>query len=340
MAGILQNRLNASRDTEEELTISSVPDEYEDETPSDTLKKRLLRKKTDETELEPEESPEEKRDSYLTHEDMEELQRIENMMSEENFVVERKRRKMLQRITTCVLTTACVYLIILIYGSIITEFTYDDSGQIAPVTMTVTDISNKNEYNELVGMYIQARSLYETLLTLDYRMAAGEEDTMVIAPEYEEALDIVSTLTTTIDAAVISSKYTQVKNLLLTWVQTHAAAYCQYMSAAVTQNNSDAAAEAIAAREVLNSQFQLISQNIVTLGEDIKGYDLTDLTSWSPDGFIQESIEGIDSTDTSYAAQDGAMSETSAITEDYAPETQAETETNAAIPSEFSLSQE
>ena len=142
-------------------------------------------------------------------------------------------------------------------------------------------------------MYLQTRSLYETILTLDYRMASGVEDTMAIAPEYEETLDTVSTLTTQIDAAVISSKYTQVKNMLLTWVKTHSAAYCQYMSSAITQNDSNAAAEAIAARQVLNDNFQLITQNIITLGEDIKGYDLTDIKNWSPDNYVKETIEGI-----------------------------------------------
>ena len=76
--------------------------------------------------------------------------------------------------------------------------------------MTVSDISAKYEYNNIIGMYLQTRSLYETLLTLDYRMAAGAEDTMAIAPEYEKTLDTVSSLPTQIDAAIIDSKYTQV----------------------------------------------------------------------------------------------------------------------------------
>ena len=232
---------------------------------------------------------------YLTEEDVEQLNRLDQMMDEENFAAEKKKRKYFRRFSIILLTVACTYLVVLIYGSFITEFYYDDKGEIAPVIMSVSDISNKNEYNSIIGMYMQTRSLYEQLLILDYRMAAGTEDSMAIAPEYEETLDTVSTLTTQIDAAVISSKYTQVKNMLLTWVKTHAAAYCQYMSTAISQNDSNAASEAIAARQVLNSNFQLITQNIITLGGEIKGYDLTDIESWSPDGFIQETIEGISS---------------------------------------------
>ena len=115
-------------------------------------------------------------------------------------------------------------------------------------------------------------------------------------------------VSTQIDAAVINSKYTQIKNMLLTWVQTHAAAYCQYMSAAITQNDSNAANEAIAARQVLNDNFQLITQNIVTLGGEIKGYDLTDIENWSPDGFVQQTIEGMSSDTSSKETEQQAVS--------------------------------
>lgn len=285
MPGILQERISQKK-------------EKEDRVPEDTKEKKAPVETNRHFEYnDPEDEKPEKLD-YLTEEDISQLDQLDEMMSEENFVYEKKRKKIFRRISMVLLTAACSYLVVLIYGSFITEFYYDDKGEVAPVIMSVSDISDKNEYNSIVGMYLQTRSLYETLLTLDYRMAAGTEDSMSIAPEYEATLDTVSALTTQIDAAVINSKYTQIKNMLLTWVQTHAAAYCQYMSAAITQNDSDAANEAIAARQVLNDNFQLITQNIVTLGGEIKGYDLTDIENWSPDGFVQQTIEGV-SSDTS-----------------------------------------
>ena len=285
MPGILQERISQKK-------------EKEDRVPEDTKEKKApVETNRHFGYNEPEDEKPEKLD-YLTEEDISQLDQLDEMMSEENFVYEKKRKKIFRRISMVLLTAACSYLVVLIYGSFITEFYYDDKGEVAPVIMSVSDISDKNEYNSIVGMYLQTRSLYETLLTLDYRMAAGTEDSMSIAPEYEATLDTVSALTTQIDAAVINSKYTQIKNMLLTWVQTHAAAYCQYMSAAITQNDSNAANEAIAARQVLNDNFQLITQNIVTLGGEIKGYDLTDIENWSPDGFVQQTIEGV-SSDTS-----------------------------------------
>lgn len=319
MPGILQERISQKK-------------EKEDRIPEDTKEKKAPVETNRHFEYnEPEDEKPEKLD-YLTEEDISQLDQLDEMMSEENFVYEKKRKKLFRRISMVLLTAACSYLVVLIYGSFITEFYYDDKGEVAPVVMSVSDISDKNEYNSIVGMYLQTRSLYETLLTLDYRMAAGTEDSMSIAPEYESTLDTVSALTTQIDAAVINSKYTQIKNMLLTWVQTHAAAYCQYMSAAITQNDSNAANEAIAARQVLNDNFQLITQNIVTLGGEIKGYDLTDIENWSPDGFVQQTIEGVSSdtsskeTEQQTVSSEASQSETTQA-EEGVNDTESQTET-------------
>ena len=131
--------------------------------------------------------------------------------------------------------------------------------------------------------------------------------------------------------------------MISTWVKTHAAAYCQYMSTAITQNDSNAASEAIAARQVLNDNFQLITQNIVTLGGDIKGYDLSDIESWSPDGFVQETIEGI-STDNSEIKETVSQTKSEQETESQT-ETQDDVQTDVQsesvnIQSNFTLSQE
>ena len=104
------------------------------------------------------------------------------------------------------------------------------------------------------------------------------------------------------------------------------------MSAAITQNDSNAANEAIAARQVLNDNFQLITQNIVTLGGEIKGYDLTDIENWSPDGFVQQTIEGVSSdtsskeTEQQAVSSEASQSETTQSEEDV-NDTESQTET-------------
>lgn len=236
---------------------------------------------------------EEKDDIPVTAEDLEEMEGLDALMSEDVYEKDQKRSKKSRRVFQAVMSLACVYMVMLIYGTAITEYRYDENGEVTPVVLSVEEIGARNEYSSMLAMYLQARSLYETILTLDYRMAAGVEDTMGVAPEYEAALDTVSTLAVQIEASNISSRYNQVRNMLLTWVKTHVAAYCQYMSAAVTENDADAAAEAIAARQVVNDYFQTITMNIVTMGEDLEWYALDDIKDWSPDSFVKSEIEGI-----------------------------------------------
>lgn len=237
---------------------------------------------------------EEKNEPPVYEDDLKDLNDLQDLMSEESHMVDEKRMRRRNRIGQAILTVACTYLVVLIYGAVITEYRYNDVGTVEPIVLTVSDISNKNEYNNILGIYLQSRALYEKILTFDYRVAAGTEDTMSIAPEYESILDTVSSLATQIEASTTLSKYNQVKGMLLTWVKTHIAAYCQFMSTAITQNDANAANEAIAAREVVNSTFQVITQNVLTLGEDINGIDLTEIMDWSPDGYIQKTIEGVE----------------------------------------------
>ncbi len=237
---------------------------------------------------------EEDADPYMTEEDEEFLEKLAEEMSEEQHLKSEKRNRRIRLGEEIALTVVCLYLIILIFGAFITEYHYGDEGTVEPVILSVSDIEEKNEFNSLASLYLQARSIYERVLVLDYRVAQNEEDLMNIAPEYEEELDNVSTLATSIEGADLLSKYNQISSMLLEWVQTHIAAYCQYMSAAITQNDSNAAEEAIAARSVVYSDFQLITENMISLGEDIKVYDLTDIKSWSPEGYVEEAVEGVE----------------------------------------------
>ena len=98
----------------------------------------------------------------LTEEDIRELNELEAMISEDAFHRGEKHRKTRRRITNVLLTIACVYLTILIYGTIVTEFHYDEHGEVAPVEMSVEDITNRNEYLTVLGLYLRCRDLYQS----------------------------------------------------------------------------------------------------------------------------------------------------------------------------------
>lgn len=257
------------------------------------LEKRLSNKKQSDK-AQPVQHDDNILEEVIYEDELDGIKALEELISEESYAKERKKKKKKKIISTCFLSIGCVYLIVMIFGVIITDYEYNAEGEVAPIVLSVTDIEEKDEYIKIAGMYIQTRSLYETLLALDYRMAMGIEDPLTIAPEYEESLDTVSRLGVQIDASQLTTKYNQVKNMLITWIQTHAAAYCQYMSKAISQNDSNAAKEAIAAREVVKSEFQKITQNIITYGENIRGYDLTEIKNWDPDTYIKQTMEGLE----------------------------------------------
>ena len=109
----------------------------------------------------------------------------------------------------------------------------------------------------------------------------------------EDSKDVnVSDLAIKIDALTVNTKYSTVKDMMYQWVSNDAALYLQYMSNAITKNDSEAADNAIVEKDTMYNDFSLITQNIVTLGENIKGVDITEITDWSPDGYVNEQVYG------------------------------------------------
>lgn len=302
MAGILKSRLSEPQDIQdspelqEEQEIDTEAENSINEEAASRHKKNKKKQKAVSrfaAEKQEDETDIPKTEGVMTEEDVRDLEELENMMSEELSEKNEKKQRHFQMAGQIVLSIACAYLVMLIFGALITEYHYGDSGEVEPIILSVEQIKEKNEFNTILSLYTQEKTLYERILVLDYRIAAGQEDTLTIAPEYEEALDTISILATQIEGADIASAYNQVSSLMLTWVQTHLAVYCQYMSTAITTNDSDAASEAIAARSVVYSVFQTITQNIVTLGEEIEVFDMTEIENWSPETYISETIEGV-----------------------------------------------
>lgn len=185
----------------------------------------------------------------------------------------------------------CLYLIFLIYGVTVTDYQYNQLGKVEATKLSVSDIRNLKEYNNYLQYYQAARLLYERCLTLDYRMAQGQEDPKVIAPEYDDMLEEISSLTVKIDAASFSSKYTQLKTMLLSWVKTDIAVYCQNMSASISQNNETKAQNALAGRENMYQNFSKITANLIALGSDINGAHVQKIKEWSPEGYVEKNVK-------------------------------------------------
>ena len=209
-----------------------------------------------------------------------------------------KRQKYLQLTYQIILSIACVYVLFLIYGVIMTDFAYNQQGKIEPQVMTVKDVQEKKQFEIVMGQYENCRELYEKVLMLDYRISQGIEDPLVIAPEYNALLDDkksttdVSDITGKIKGMDIPAKYSALQGMMLTWVSTDVSEYLQLMNDGLAMNDSGILTEALSRRAVVLNDFSIITENIVSLGSSINGVDLTETKQWNPDSYIEEAING------------------------------------------------
>lgn len=203
-----------------------------------------------------------------------------------------KRGNLHTKIINFVLIAGCIYLLVLIFGAAVTKYQYNSDGKTVPEKMSVDDIRQKHNFDTILTQYEYCRSLYEKTLLLDYRVAQGQEDTLEIAPEYEALLDDVQNLSVKTDAISVDTKYDQVKSMMVNWIKNDIAVYLQNISAAISENNTEKANNALQDKDRVYDDFSLITQNIVALGSSISGADLTDIKSWTPEDYVDQEING------------------------------------------------
>lgn len=203
-----------------------------------------------------------------------------------------KRGNLHTRIINFILIAGCIYLLVLIFGAAVTKYQYNSDGKAVPEKMSVDDIRQKHNFDTILTQYEYCRSLYEKTLLLDYRVAQGQEDTLEIAPEYEALLDDVQNLSVKTDAISVDTKYDQVKSMMVNWIKNDIAVYLQNISAAISENNTEKANNALQDKDRVYDDFSLITQNIVALGSSISGADLTNIKSWTPEDYVDQEING------------------------------------------------
>lgn len=203
-----------------------------------------------------------------------------------------RRLETREKIVNILCAVICLYLIFLIYGVICTNYHYDETGKIAPQILSVEDIREGKKFDVVLVQYENCRVLYEKILMLDYRLGQGIENPLILAPEYEKILDEVQNLSIKINALDSDTKYEQIKNMMLSWVQNDTAIYLQKMSSAISQNNSEDASIALSYQTAMYNNFSLITENMVSMGEAIEGIDMTETKNWSPEKYIKDAING------------------------------------------------
>lgn len=264
--------------------LHSVTQDNQDKVIS-TKKKTKNKQKVVYEEVKPVELPE-----GIDYDEQLETESIENERKE---LIKDKKNRIIKRIVIVLLIIGSLYCIFLIYGVINTDYVYDSNGKVVPQSMSISDIKKKDEFNKVYGQYQVARSIYEDVLKLDYRLSQNMEDQKVIATEYQKELDKLNEFIPQLKALEVSSEYTQIISMLTSWSGANLNSinsYCTHMSQAISLNDSTTADTALSERNTIYSDFQLITQNLTSIAEKIKGVDITSLYKWSPENYVQKNL--------------------------------------------------
>ena len=204
------------------------------------------------------------------------------------------RHKKKGRVLTAVLAAACAYLIFLIYGVLMTSYTYDEQGNVVAEIYSVEDIRQRNAFEKVVGYYQLCRGLYEEILLTDYQFEAQELPYATIGGQYTALLDSAESLYSQINGASVDSQYYQIIDMMATWLTDYVRNYLQNIATYCAYNGEDDTSgnNAIVYNTETYQYFLNITQNIVSLGEGIHGIDLTDIREWSPETYIDQEING------------------------------------------------
>lgn len=233
------------------------------------------------------------KDSKFVWENDLEIKELETAYKEES--AEKRYRRLTQGVNLLIILL-CIYTGFLIFGVAVTQYHYSENGTIEAQKLSVSDIREKKEYEKILAQYINLRTIYQSVLLLDYQYDQNADEHMTIATEYEKILDDILKASTQIKALDIDSKYVQLQSMMLSWVDSQNEqsiyTYCKLMSAGITENNDDTVNQAIQIENFVDDNFTQITSNFVTLGENINGTDLVDIKEWSPEKYINEKING------------------------------------------------
>lgn len=284
MANLLNERLHNEEEAEskKELIRKKKAEEKakkKETKKSEKAKKVVIAPKKAE-EIKAEETPEifEEKLESLTGEDY---------VAEQKALNRSKRRFYTFKIFLCFL---CGYLLFLIYGVLVTNYDYDDDGVVRAQIMTREDIKNQKEFTTLLGYYIDARNLYEKVLVINYRYDKGIEDPLDLVPEYESHLDECNRILVQLRAFSPQKAYTPAYNMLVAWINSDIASYLQEISAGLSQSNTERMQNAINDKQRTYTDFYMVTANMISLGENIKGVNISSLKEWSPEEYIKKEM--------------------------------------------------
>lgn len=199
-----------------------------------------------------------------------------------------KNEETKEKIKKIGLIFCCLYLAFIIYGAIITTYTYDDNGYVVPQVMKMSDIKEKGEFEKVLYYYKECIELYEGCIDIDYELSLGKTSSSIIATEYEGKLEKVDALITQLSALSLKSNYSLLQQMLTNWASNDIAVYLQNISEAITTNNQTKASNALQDRVRMESDFNTITANFVEIGKSLVGVNTNEYADWTVEKYSEK----------------------------------------------------
>lgn len=199
----------------------------------------------------------------------------------------RKQAKLKSILTQGIAIVLCVYMIFLIYGLACTNYVASPQGGLKPEILSIEELRVLKEYNLVASYYMRSRILYEEILSLDYRLAIAPEESLTLAMNYTKLLEVVDKIAVDLKGAEYDSMYTALYSQLFDWTATECGLYLQKIAIALTNNDQQAAGEAIILRDAMMKDYATITANIATLAQGTRGADAAAICNWSPEDYFQ-----------------------------------------------------
>lgn len=235
----------------------------------------------------------------FTEEEMEVVALREQWEKEQN----KKQHVLLTRVINIFLILGCIYMIFLIFGVSVTTFQYSENGKVEPQIMTAKDIALKKEFDVIRVEYERCQIIYQKLLILTYRLHnAKDEDIQKIAAEFAPLATEIQNTHKKEQGLKVQNEQKLFIEMTLHFLDT-SQQYCNYTASGYTQNKKEDIESSNALWNggvnnqtgepivTIGDQFIILHQNILSLGEGLKGVDMIEIKQWSPDKYLNKVID-------------------------------------------------
>lgn len=188
-----------------------------------------------------------------------------------------KQMSVKQRRKWIIISIVIGYACFLLFGLVSSDFVVDERGIAVPVAKSQSEVKTIEEYKLLKSFYDDAQAKYKEVLDTDIEIANDSSKAKLIATRYEKILSWYDAYLTQLKAVEVSTDYAFIKENLVSWAANDICVYLQNISSAFSTGNQEKLSVALDDRYRTMNDFNVITSDLLTIGETIEGANLTGL---------------------------------------------------------------